>query len=171
MTVRVEPLSQPVHETMYAGLVTRAFAVAFDVVLVQGILFVIGIVVALIIEAFSNFNLDGDVQTFLGAATAWIAAFAIYCSAFWSLTGQTPGMRALGIEVTTVTGQRLKVRRALLRVAAMFLAAAPLFAGYLPILLRDDRRGLHDLIARTVVRYAPRKRPQPLGGIRAPARS
>ena len=30
---------------------------------------------------------------------------------------------------------------------------------YLPILLRDDRRGLHDLLARSVVQYAERKRP------------
>jgi uncharacterized RDD family membrane protein YckC len=171
VTARAETLSQPAQGTVYAGLVTRAVAVAMDVVLVQGILFLMGIVIALIIEAFSSFNLDGDVQTLLGAATAWIVAFTIYCSAFWSLAGQTPGMRALGIEVTTVEGERLRVRRSLRRVAAMFLAAAPLFAGYLPILLRDDRRGLHDLIAGSVVRYAPRKRPPPARGIRAPARS
>ena len=29
----------------------------------------------------------------------------------------------------------------------MVLAALPLFAGYFLILLRDDRRGLHDLLA------------------------
>ena len=72
-----------------------------DVAIVQVILFLIGVVVALIIEAFSSVNLDADVETILGAAGVWILAFTIYCTAFWSLTGQTPGMRALGIEVTT----------------------------------------------------------------------
>jgi uncharacterized RDD family membrane protein YckC len=31
------------------------------------------------------------------------------------------------------------------------LAAIPLFAGYLPILFSDRRRGFHDWLARTVV--------------------
>ena len=63
-------------------------------------------------------------------------------------------MRALGIRVTTVTGERLHPRRSLWRVAWMIVAAIPFFAGYLLILINDRRRGLHDLVARTVVRYA-----------------
>lgn len=145
--------------TQYAGIITRAVAFAMDVAIVQIILFLIGVVVALIIGAFSNFNLDGDVETIVGAAAAWILAFTIYSTAFWSLTGQTPGMRALGIEVTTCNGERLHVGRCLLRLVGMVLAALPLFLGYLPILLRDDRRGLHDLLARSVVTYAEKKRP------------
>ena len=145
--------------TNYAGVVTRAVAFALDVAIVQVILFLIGVVVALIIGAFSNFNLDVDAETIIGAAASWALAFTIYCTAFWSLTAQTPGMRALGIEVMTCTGERLRVRRSLLRLVGMVLAALPFFAGYLPILLRDDRRGLHDLLARSVVPYAEKKRP------------
>jgi uncharacterized RDD family membrane protein YckC len=145
--------------TAYAGIVTRAVAFAIDIAVVQAILFFIGVVVALIVGAFSNFNLDGDIETILGAATIWALAFTIYCAAFWSLTGQTPGMRAMGIEVMTCTGELLTPRRSLLRLVGMVLAAIPLFLGYLPILLRDDRRGLHDRLARSVVRYADRKRP------------
>jgi len=159
MNVAVEVIPQQSGSTAYAGIVTRAVACAMDVAVVQAIIFLIGVVVALIIEAFSSFNLDGDVETILGATAVWILAFGIYCVAFWSLTGQTPGMRALGIEVTRCTGERLPVRRAVLRFVGMFLAAVPLFAGFLPILLRDDRRGLHDLLARSVVQYAERKRP------------
>ena len=89
----------------------------------------------------------------------------IYCTAFWSLTGQTPGMRVLGIEVSRVDGPRLGVRRSLVRLVGMLLAAIPLFLGYLPILLRDDRRGLHDLMAGSDVCYAEKKRPaRPLRG-------
>jgi uncharacterized RDD family membrane protein YckC len=165
VNVAVEARALPAGATAYAGIVTRAVAFAADVAIVQAILFLIGVVVALIIGAFSNFNLDGDVETILGAAAAWILAFSIYCAAFWSLTGQTPGMRAMGIEVTTSAGARLPVRRSLVRLVGMVLAALPLFAGYLPILLRDDRRGLHDLLARSVVRYAEKKRPpRPLRG-------
>ena len=160
-----EVFPHPATTTAYAGIVTRAVAFAIDVAIVQVILFLIGAVVALIIGAFSSFNLDGDVETIVGAATAWILAFTIYCTAFWSLTGQTPGMRAMGIEVTTCQGERLGVKRSLLRLVGMVLAAIPLFLGYLPILLRNDRRGLHDLLARSVVTYAEKKRPpRPLRG-------
>ena len=128
----------------------------------------IGIVVALIIEAFSTFNLDGDVETILGAVGVWILALATYFTAFWALTGQTPGMRALGIDVTALR------RHAPVRAA---VAAAPRRDGARRacrsspatclILLRDDRRGLHDLLARSVVRYAEEKRPaRPLRGRR-----
>jgi uncharacterized RDD family membrane protein YckC len=165
VNIAVEARALPDGATAYAGIVTRAVAFAADVAIVQVILFLIGVVVALIIGAFSNFNLDGDAETILGAAAAWILAFSIYCAAFWSLTGQTPGMRAMGIEVTTCAGARLPVRRSLVRLVGMVLAALPFFAGYLPILLRDDRRGLHDLLARSAVRYAEKKRPpRPLRG-------
>ncbi len=145
--------------TAYAGLVTRAVAFAADVAIVQAILFAIGVVVALIIGAFSNFNLDGNVETILGAAAGWFTALGLYLVSFWSLTEQTPGMRALGIEVTSCAGERLSLRRSLMRLVGMVLAALPLFAGYFLILLRNDRRGLHDLFARSIVRYAERKRP------------
>jgi uncharacterized RDD family membrane protein YckC len=38
-----------------------------------------------------------------------------------------------------------------LRLIGAILAAIPFFAGYLLILVDDRRRGLHDMIARTVV--------------------
>ena len=156
---QLHPVPYTPAATVYAGIVTRAVAFAVDVAIVQAILFAIGVVVALIIGAFSNFNLDGNVETILGATLAWFLALGVYLISFWSLTEQTPGMRALGIEVTTCQGERLRVRRSLMRAVGMVLAALPLFAGYFLILFRDDRRGLHDLLARSVVRYAERKRP------------
>ena len=164
MNVVVEVGPQPSRATVYEGIVTRAVAIAMDIALVQVILFLIGVVAGLIIEAFGSVNLEGDIETILGAAAVWVVTFDLYCALFWSLTGQTPGMRALGIEVTTLTGERLSVRRSLVRLVGMFLAAVPLFAGYALILLRDDRRGLHDLLAGSVVRYAEGKRPPPLRG-------
>jgi uncharacterized RDD family membrane protein YckC len=34
-------------------------------------------------------------------------------------------------------------------------AIVPLFAGFLPVLIDERRRGLHDMLARTVVLYEP----------------
>jgi uncharacterized RDD family membrane protein YckC len=44
---------------------------------------------------------------------------------------------------------------ALLRFAGLILAALPLFAGFLTILVDDRRRGVHDMLAGTVVVPAP----------------
>jgi uncharacterized RDD family membrane protein YckC len=143
----------------YAGIVTRTVAFVIDLLILNGALFGGALVVGLIIEAFGKFSPDVDVQSALLAGVVWSLAFATYFTAWWSLTGQTPGMRALGVKVVTVTGDRLRPRRGLLRVIAMVIAAIPFFAGYLLILVRDRRQGLHDLIARTVVVYVEREQP------------
>ena len=74
-----------------------------------------------------------------------------YFVMFWATTGQTPGNRAMRICVRTTSGGRLRPRTAILRFAGLTLAALPLFAGFLMILVDDRRRGLHDRLARTVV--------------------
>ena len=153
----------------YAGIITRAVAFVLDLLILNGALFGGALVVGLIIEAFGTFTVDLDLEGALLAGATWSAAFGIYFTAWLSLTGQTPGMRALGIKVLASTGDRIRPRRALLRVVGMTLAAIPFFAGYLLILVNDRRRGLHDLIARTVVVYVERERPIPHRGIRAPA--
>jgi uncharacterized RDD family membrane protein YckC len=68
-------------------------------------------------------------------------------------------MRALGIKVLTTKGDRLLPRRGLLRVIGMGLAAIPLMAGYLPILITERRQGVPDFLARTVVLYVEQDRP------------
>ena len=52
-------------------------------------------------------------------------------------------------------GEALRPRKSLLRLGAMVLCAIPLFAGFLPILVDNRRRGLHDMIAGSVVVSAP----------------
>ena len=138
----------------YADIVTRTVAFALDIAILQGGILIAGIVIGLIVEAFSNFSPDVNSLSVALAAIGWLLLFTLYFSTFWSLTGQTPGMRALGIRVTTAASERLTPRRSLLRVACMIAAAIPFFVPYLLILIDDRRRGLHDVVARTVVRYA-----------------
>jgi uncharacterized RDD family membrane protein YckC len=137
----------------FAGIVTRGSAFALDVAILQGIITVIGAGLALIVAAFGEVSIDFSPAGAVAAAIGWSLAFDIYLIAFWSLAGQTPGMRILGIEVRTIEGARLKPRRGVVRIVGMVLAAIPLFAGYLPILTSEKRQGLHDKMARTVVRY------------------
>jgi len=83
----------------------------------------------------------------------WLVGYFVV---FWSATGQTPGNRLLQIRVCRAAdGEAPSAGAALLRFGGLILAALPLFAGFVPILLDDRRRGLHDMIAGTVVVPAP----------------
>jgi uncharacterized RDD family membrane protein YckC len=151
----------------YVGLVTRAIAFVLDGAIVTGVAIITAAVVSL---TFSVLSLP-DELTKLAVAGGGVACALLavgYFVTFWSTTGQTPGDRALRIRVRTASGDRMRPRRALLRFAGLMLAAIPLFAGFLLILLDDRRRGLHDRLARTVVveaaddaRVASARRPGP----------
>jgi uncharacterized RDD family membrane protein YckC len=78
----------------------------------------------------------------------WVIA---YFATFWATTGQTPGNRVMRIRVMRPSGARVHAWRAMVRVVGVVLAALPLFAGFLPILFTDRRRGLADWLADTVV--------------------
>ena len=82
---------------------------------------------------------------------AFIAAYHIF---FWVLTGQTPGKALLGLRVVTLEGRRLSPLRGLLRILSFIVSGAPLYLGFLWILVDDRRQGWHDKLAGTYVVYA-----------------
>jgi uncharacterized RDD family membrane protein YckC len=134
----------------YVGLVTRAIAFGLDAALLNLVAILTAAIVALF---FSVVNLPDELKTITAAIGGGIYVIWVvgYFATFWATTGQTPGNRALGFRVCATDGGRLKPRRAVLRFLGLILAALPLFAGYLLILVDDRRRGLHDRLARTVV--------------------
>jgi uncharacterized RDD family membrane protein YckC len=94
------------------------------------------------------------------ATAGWLLMLSGYFVTFWYLTGQTPGMRFMGIRVIDRGGATPGLGRSLLRLAGSILAALPLGAGFLLILVDDRRRGLQDRIAGTLVIHgseAPRR--------------
>jgi uncharacterized RDD family membrane protein YckC len=150
----------------YVGLVTRAIAFALDAALINVVAILTAAGAALITSIVSIPEQLRPVALVTGGAlyVLWAAGYFV---AFWSTTGQTPGNRVLRIRVRAASGGTLRPRRALLRFIGLNLAALPLFAGFLPILVDDRRRGLHDRLAGTVVTDAEPDSP----AMRAPARS
>jgi len=99
--------------------------------------------------------LDEAVHRLLEGEELWLVVNA-YFAVFWSTTGQTPGNRLMHIRVCDGDdGTVLSPRRSLLRFGALLLAALPLLAGFLTVLVDDRRRGLHDMLAGTVVVGVP----------------
>jgi uncharacterized RDD family membrane protein YckC len=75
-----------------------------------------------------------------------------YLVLFWTVTGQTPGMRLMGLRVTDQRGLPPRFWRSFVRLIGLVLAIIPMFAGFLPVLFDRRRRALQDFLAATVVR-------------------
>jgi uncharacterized RDD family membrane protein YckC len=145
--------------TEYAGFVTRAIAFAIDVALIDLAAFIVALVVGLGISALEVPDVVVTITIAIGGV-AFLAWFVGYFAMFWSTTGQTPGARVMGVRVVCASGgEPVRLRAAVVRLAGVVLAAIPLFAGFLLILIDDRRRGLQDRLARTVVVYASDESP------------
>jgi uncharacterized RDD family membrane protein YckC len=142
---RPEQRRQPV----YAGIATRAAALAVDA-LAAITIFVLGsAVVALIASLVGGIRPHWLAGSLLGAE--WILVAGGYFVLFWSAAGQTPGMRLMRLRVRRPGGGGLSVGRSIVRAVGLALAIIPLFAGFLPALFDDRRRALPDYLAGTVV--------------------
>jgi uncharacterized RDD family membrane protein YckC len=141
----------------YAGIATRGVALGIDALLSQG-LFITGTALFGLIG-----SLVGDIRPQwivpVLVAGGWVLTVVCYFVGFWSVAGQTPGMRLMHVRVVARDGAPPRPARGLLRLIGLGLAIIPLFAGFLPVLVDDRRRGLADFLAGTVVLYADREIP------------
>src|SRR3954471_5533908 len=150
----------------YAGIVTRAIAFVVDAAIVNTVAILTAAATALVLSVIPG----GQRLHALGIAIAGVT-FVLWCMAywatFWSTTGQTPGDRMMRIRVTRADGSSVRPVRGAVRLVGIVLAALPLFAGFVPILLNGRRRGLHDGPAAT---FAPGTSPPLRSGGRGSAR-
>lgn len=65
----------------------------------------------------------------------------------------TPGKLLVKLKVTDNAGQRLGVGRAVGRELAKIISAIILLIGFIMVAFTDRKRGLHDMIASTLVMY------------------
>jgi uncharacterized RDD family membrane protein YckC len=137
-------------EPQYEGLVTRGLAFAVDAAVINGVAIVVAAVLALVLSVLSIPEWVDDTLLALGGVSFLVWSVA-YFATFWSTTGQTPGDRLMRIRVRRADGGQLGIGRSIFRLVCLTLAAIPLLAGFLPILFDDRRRGVHDMLAGTVV--------------------
>jgi uncharacterized RDD family membrane protein YckC len=135
----------------YAGVATRAIALAADAAIAQAIVFAGGAVFALVGSLVVEVQLNTVAKILAGCA--WALVVGGYFVVFWSTVGQTPGMRLMGIHLVRPTGGPPGVARSVVRLVGLALAIIPVFVGFLPALVDDRRRALPDFLAGTVVLY------------------
>jgi uncharacterized RDD family membrane protein YckC len=139
----------------YAGLVTRAIAFAIDAAIVNLAGVAVGVVVGLALSVLKTPDKVDHALLAVGGALFLVWTIG-YFVVFWSTTGQTPGNRVMRIRVRRAgTDAALPMRWAFVRLAGLALAAIPLLLGFVPILLNDRRRGLQDVLGRSVVVNTP----------------
>lgn len=159
----------------YAGFISRLLALIVDAA-------VFGVVWIVVLAAVSYFSVlvqlttgvdmgrilgplipDVNIPDWLANATGFVFSsfflFAVYEVFFLSTAGRTVGKTFMGLRVVNATGQHPTLLQAIIRQAVKYPAAAALFAGYLVVLLDDQRQGWHDKIARTYVVYTWDARP------------
>jgi uncharacterized RDD family membrane protein YckC len=136
----------------YVGLVTRVFASVIDAVVINLVVVVVGGILNLIASLFGYSGGLNAEQAIAGGVVWWLWIVGYFVT-FWTLTGQTIGDRIMAIRVESASGGPVSGRQALRRFAGSILAAIPLGAGFLLVLVDDRRQGLQDKIARTVVRW------------------
>jgi len=151
-------VARPYADEPGVGLITRLIAFGIDAAIIN---LLAAISAALVVVALSVITVPHDLDAVLLAigGAAYIIWIAAYFVTFWTATGQTPGGRLLRLRVVAMGGERLIPRRALLRFIGLTLAALPFFAGYFMIVFTRQRRGLQDVLARTLVIDAPRDPP------------
>jgi uncharacterized RDD family membrane protein YckC len=82
---------------------------------------------------------------------AMLALGAAYYVLLWGLAGTSPGKRLFRLRVIGPNGREPGIQRALIRYTVMFFVGVPLGLTWWPVLVRPDRRALHDLAAGTRV--------------------
>jgi len=88
-------------------------------------------------------------------ATMWGFAAGLYLLVFWAGSGQTPGMRLMGIRLHARGMPEVGAARALCRLLGLGICLITLGIGFLPILFTRRRVGFADLMADTEVVYVP----------------
>ena len=137
------------RQPMYAGIATRAAALAVDALAALSIFVLGSAVVALIASLVGGIRPHWLAGSLLGAE--WILVAGGYFVLFWSAAGQTPGMRLMHLRVLRPGGGGLSVGRSIVRTIGLALAIIPFFAGFIPALFDERRRALPDYLAATVV--------------------
>jgi uncharacterized RDD family membrane protein YckC len=146
--VRRRPRPAP---PVYAGIATRAVALATDAAVTLVLFMSVVGIAALIGSLVGGLRPQWLVGVLL--ATGWLVIAGAYFVLFWSAAGQTPGMRLLRLQVLGPSNDPPSIGRSIVRAVGLVLAIVPLFAGFLPVLFTERRRGLPDLLAGTVVVY------------------
>jgi uncharacterized RDD family membrane protein YckC len=140
--------------TNRAGVVTRGAAAGIDAVIIN-LFFTVIAGAATLLATFFGGSGEGVPRGAIAVGSfAWLVVVGVYLCGFWSLAGQTPGMRFLGIRLNE---RRLTLGRAFRRLIGIGLSVITFGIGFLGIVFGESRRSWADKMGKTEVVYEERK--------------
>jgi len=75
---------------------------------------------------------------------------------FWQ--GQTPGKKVLNLKIVDENYSDIDTKTAIIRYAGYYLSLLTFFMGFTIIAFREDKRGLHDILAKTYVIHTDKEK-------------
>jgi uncharacterized RDD family membrane protein YckC len=136
-----------------AGFVTRLLAYLLDAAIVTAFIAAGSWLMVQVDALFADMN----VNLRISAASIFVVLTPFLIGAYyvvlWALTGRTVGKQVLGLKVVGSDGRPPTIGRSLLRLFGYAVSTLALWAGYLWIIVDEERRGWHDHIAKTWVVY------------------
>jgi uncharacterized RDD family membrane protein YckC len=145
---------QRVTPTARTGFFTRALAIGVDLLIVNAALALLGSVISWLSDSIGiTAGQEIPNAMFAVGAFLWFVLASLYLLVFWSLSGQTIGMRFLDIRMEKDGRFRIGSRAAFRRLVGFWFSAALVGIPFLAVLIRTDRRGLHDRMGDTMVYF------------------
>lgn len=153
--------------TNRAGAVSRGTAMLIDGVIVNLFFTVLAGAVTLVATFFGGSGENVPRFAVAAGSFVWLMIVGTYLVGFWSLAGQTPGMRFLGIRLNE---RRLPLGRSVRRLIGLGLSIVTFGIGFLGIVFGESRRGWADRMGHTEVVYDERRpAPAPWSTLSGPA--
>ena len=149
--------SEAEPEVLWGGFFRRVGAFLVDVLVIallsalMGLMAYVGYKVGLAAhDRPMSWNAAAPLLSFL--TLAWVALTTLYFVVFHGMEGRTVGKSLLGLRVVGKDQRPISYRRALLRwIGTIGLGGASFGLAFLWILWQREKRGWHDLLARTWV--------------------
>ena len=141
--------AQPVGSTQvaYGGFGIRLVAYIIDAILISLVFGVVTSIFGIRYLDMDDLSHIDPTTNLLSLAVAWLY-FALMES---SERGATVGKMAMGLRVVSNDGKRISFMNATGRYFAKILSAMIFCIGFIMIAFTDRKRGLHDMIASTLV--------------------
>ena len=130
----------------YAGFWLRVGASLIDFIIIIAVLMTI-----LAIFGVPLIEESQSVEYGFADVASLVVGIAYHAGFESSKMQGTPGKRALGLVVTDVNGNRISFLRAVGRYFGKIISAIILFIGFIMVAFTERKRGLHDMIASTLV--------------------
>jgi uncharacterized RDD family membrane protein YckC len=150
---RAEPFTAPERTVVPGGCFVRLLAGIIDSAIVQvPLALVFVLIVGAGVGALGWDAAQVDRVSNIGQLVGWFIALP-YFAWFYKHKGATPGKMIFGLKVVDVeTGANVGYGRAVFReTIGKIVSAMILGIGFIMMLFRRDKRGLHDLLSRTEV--------------------